>query len=67
MMKLKLTYLVTGTVTVAGAILALGGTAFAFGGCVASPENPTWVLAGIGAAAAGVPWLRSKLKRRKKQ
>ncbi len=50
---------------VAAATLAGAGTAFAFGGCADSPENPTWLLAGIGGVAAGVPWLRAKLKRRK--
>lgn len=50
---------------VAVAALAGAGTAFAFGGCVDSPENPTWILAGIGGAAAGVPWLRARLKRRR--
>ncbi|MGH8272740.1 MAG: PExPT-CTERM protein [Gammaproteobacteria bacterium] len=65
-MKMKLTDFVIGTLAVAGLVLAFGGTAFAFGGCVNSPENPTWLLAGIGAVAAGVPWLRAKLKRRRK-
>ncbi len=46
-------------------LLALGGTALAFGGCVNSPENPTWILAGIGVVAAGVPWLRATIRRRR--
>lgn len=45
--------------------LTMMGTAFAFGGCVDSPENPTWILTGIGVAAAGVPWLRAKIKHRR--
>lgn len=39
--------------------------AFAFGGCVDSPENPTLLLALLGGAAAGVPWLRRQLKKRR--
>ena len=43
----------------------VASTAFAFGGCVDSPENPTWILAGIGGAAAGLPWLRAKIRARR--
>ena len=32
------------------------------GGCVDSPENPTAVLGALGLAAAGIPWLRTKLR-----
>ncbi len=35
--------------------------------CLDSPENPTWILAGIGMVAAGVPWIRAKIKRRRNQ
>lgn len=38
--------------------------AFALGGCVDSPENPTLLLALVGGVAAGVPWLRRQLKKR---
>ncbi len=31
-------------------------------GCVNSPENPTVVLGALGLAAAGMPWLRTKLR-----
>ncbi len=50
---------------VALGMLALGGTAFAFGGCVDSPENPTWILVGVGVVAAGVPWLCARIRRRR--
>ncbi|MGH8273704.1 MAG: PExPT-CTERM protein [Gammaproteobacteria bacterium] len=50
---------------VVGLSLAATSGAFAFGGCVNSPENPTWILAGIGGVAAGVPWLRSVIRRRR--
>ena len=48
-------------------LLAGAGTALAFGGCVDSPENPTWILAGIGVVAAGAPWLRAKIKGRRRK
>lgn len=49
--------------------LSLAGTtaALAFGGCVDSPESPTWILGGLGVVAAGVPWLRARLKHRHKR
>ncbi len=47
------------------ATLALSGSAFAFGGCVDSPENPTWILGGLGTVAAGLPWLRARFGRRR--
>ena len=31
------------------------------GGCTVSPENPTIVLGLLGAAAAGLPWIRAKI------
>jgi len=62
MKKLVLAHGLSAVTLVAGAVLACSGTAFAFGGCVDSPENPTWILAGIGAVAAGAPWLRAKLR-----
>ncbi len=46
------------------AICGLGGCG---PGCQDSPENPTWILAGIGAVAAGVPWLRARIKRHRKR
>jgi len=44
------------------ALLSLSGigAAWATGGCVNSPENPTVVLAGLGGAAAALPWLCAK-------
>lgn len=53
-------------VAAAVAALTFSASAFAFGGCVDSPENPTWILAGIGAAAAGTPWLRARIKARRR-
>ena len=44
---------------------AAAPAAWAFGGCVDSPENPTLLLALLGGAAAGVPWLRRQLKKRR--
>lgn len=34
-------------------------------GCVNSPENPTAVLALIGMAAAGAPWIKEKIRQHK--
>lgn len=48
------------------AALTVSTSAFAFGGCVDSPENPTWILAGIGVVAAGAPWLRARIKARRR-
>jgi len=67
MMKRVLIAALSTGVVAFGLSLAAAGTAFAFGGCVDSPENPTWILAGIGGVAAGVPWLRAELKRRRKK
>lgn len=53
-------------VPVAGLTLAVAGSAWATGGCVNSPENPTLVLAALGSAAAGLPWLRARLGSRRK-
>jgi XrtJ-associated TM-motif-TM protein len=49
------------------ATLVLTGSAFAsgVGGCVDSPENPTWILGGLGTVAAGLPWLRARFGRRR--
>jgi XrtJ-associated TM-motif-TM protein len=50
------------------ALTALAATpAFALGGCADSPENPTWILGLLGAAAAGAPWLRGKLSEWKRR
>lgn len=42
------------------------GTASVLDGCVNSPENPTAVLGVLGLAAAGMPWLGTKLRQRVK-
>ena len=66
MLKRTLVNALSAGAVVLGVSLAAAGTAFAgIGGCADSPENPTWILAGIGGIAAGVPWLHAKLKRRK--
>ena len=57
-------FLVVGAV-VAGISIAVAPAAWAFGGCVDSPENPTLLLALLGGAAAGVPWLRRQFKKRR--
>lgn len=44
----------------------LSAPVFAFGGCVDSPENPTWILGLVGGVAAGAPWLRARMAARKK-
>lgn len=50
----------------AGVFVAMTGAAHAqVDGCVDSPENPTAVLGLLGAASAGVPWLRAKWLSRK--
>lgn len=51
-----------------GVLAAAIGAAYAQGGgCEDSPENPTVVLALLGAASAAAPWLRAKwLSRRRK-
>jgi XrtJ-associated TM-motif-TM protein len=49
-----------------GLLAAASSAAYAQGGCVDSPENPTVVLGVVGAVSAGVPWLRAKwLSRRR--
>jgi XrtJ-associated TM-motif-TM protein len=62
--RILMTTLMSGIVFI-GVVLTGSGTALAFGGCVDSPENPTWILAGIGAVAAGAPWLRAKIRERR--
>jgi len=47
------------------ATAVIGSPAFAQGGCVNSPENPTAVLALAGFSAAAVSVLRSKYAARK--
>ena len=42
-------------------LLVFSAPVFAFGGCVDSPENPTWILGLLGGAAAATPWLHGKL------
>lgn len=58
------TCLTTG-ISVLGLSLACSSAALAFGGCINSPENPTLLLALVGGVAAGVPWLRRRLKSRR--
>ncbi len=65
MFKRSLTSAMLAGIAVTGLSL-IATTAFAFDGCVNSPENPTWILAGIGVAAAAAPWLRSIAKHRRK-
>lgn len=64
MVKQTLVTVLGGSAFVVGASL-VAATAYATGGCVASPENPTWILGGLGAVAAGAPWLRVKLRERR--
>ncbi len=65
MIKPTFTTILTTGAAVIGLSLAATVGALAFGGCVNSPENPTWILAGIGVVAAGVPWLRATIRRRR--
>lgn len=48
-------------------LMLTAGSAFAFElpGCVDSPENPTLMLALLGALAAGLPKLKARLRRRR--
>ena len=48
-------------------LLVFSAPVFAFGGCVNSPENPTWILGGLAGAAATAPWLRGKLSQWKRR
>jgi len=43
-------------------VLAPSAMAITGSGCGISPENPTVVLGLLGAAAGGLPWLRSRLR-----
>jgi XrtJ-associated TM-motif-TM protein len=48
-------------------LLVAAGVAYAQGGgCDDSPENPTVVLGLLGAASAGVPWLRARWTSRRR-
>jgi XrtJ-associated TM-motif-TM protein len=48
-------------------VLTVGSkAAFALGGCVDSPEDPTAILAILGCGAAAIPILRSKMQARKR-
>ena len=65
MHKFKLKAVIAVCAAVVGISVAAAPAALAFGGCVDSPENPTLLLALLGGVAAGVPWLRRQLKRRR--
>jgi XrtJ-associated TM-motif-TM protein len=56
--------LLTRLVAVSGISLMAAGIAWAQDGCVDSPENPTVVLGLLGAAAAGLPWLKARIASR---
>jgi XrtJ-associated TM-motif-TM protein len=49
------------------AVLSLAGPVHAQTGCLDSPENPTAVLALMGAAGSAVPWLFGSLAKRRKK
>ncbi|MDB5974741.1 MAG: hypothetical protein JWR07_1501 [Nevskia sp.] len=56
----------TKLIAVAALSQLFAGSALAdLGGCVDSPENPTAVLGLLGAAAAGMPWVKAKLAARR--
>lgn len=58
----------TSKLAAVGALLmASAGMAWAQGGCVDSPENPTLVLGLLGAGAAGLPWLKAQVAARRKR
>jgi LPXTG-motif cell wall-anchored protein len=40
--------------------------AWAFGGCVDSPENPSIILAALGAAGAALPFVYVRRRKRKR-
>ncbi len=48
-------------------ICLLARVANAQAGCVNSPENPTAVLALIGASGSTIPWLMSRLAKKRKK
>jgi hypothetical protein len=53
---------------IAVSLFAIGGrSAFAFlgGGCVDSPEDPTVVMALLGAGAAAIPFVWSRMRPRR--
>lgn len=64
MCKRSLTIVLIAATTVIGMSLALARSAFASGGCVDSPENPTLLLALLGAGAAGLAWWRGRRRAR---
>jgi len=43
-------------------LASLAADAFALGGCVNSPENPSVVLGLLGGGAASLPWLRARIR-----
>jgi XrtJ-associated TM-motif-TM protein len=55
----------TSLFVVALAIVLAPSLCHAQGGCTDSPENPTALLAVVGAAGAAIPMLRSRLRSRK--
>jgi XrtJ-associated TM-motif-TM protein len=48
-------------------LFAVAAPLHAQSGCEDSPENPTAILALVGAAGAGLPYLRARFKARKKK
>jgi XrtJ-associated TM-motif-TM protein len=52
-------------VAVLACLVVLSAPAFAQGGCVNSPENPTAILAIAGSAGAFFAAMRGRLRRRK--
>ena len=49
------------------AVVLWTSIASAFGGCVDSPENPSLVLAALGAAGATLPFVYVYVRRRKRK
>lgn len=49
------------------AVLSFTGLARAQAGCVNSPENPTAILALIGASGTAVPWVFSRLSKKRRK
>jgi XrtJ-associated TM-motif-TM protein len=56
-----LLYLLSGLL----AVIICTSAAFALGGCVDSPENPSIILAALGAAGAALPFVYMRRRKRK--